>query len=190
MAFFLSLLIEGALSGTLYALVALAFVIVYKASRVINFALGEWLVLAALLVAAAVHALRLDLVAAIAVACAGMCVFAWLLNTLVLRPLVGQPVIALLMVTLGIRMLVRGVAQLTASGVPTGLALPIAADPLVVADLRVPAGKLAAAVVAGLAIALIAWFHQRSRTGVALRAMADDQQVAMAMGVDVERHLL
>lgn len=190
MSFFLSLLIEGALAGALYALVALAFVIVYKASRVINFALGEWVMLAALLVAAAIHALELDLAAAIAIAFAGMLVFALLFNMLVLRHLVGQPVIALLMVTLGVGVLIRGVTQLSFRGIPTDIPLPIAADPLIVNDLRVPTEKLAAAVIAGISISLVAWFHQRSRTGVALRAMADDQQVAMAMGINVQRHLL
>jgi branched-chain amino acid transport system permease protein len=190
MSFFLSLLIEGALAGTLYALVALAFVIVYKASRVINFALGEWVMLAALMLAAAIHTLNLELAAAITIACAGMFVFAFVFNMLVLRHLVGQPVIALLMVTLGLGVLIRGAAQLTFSDVPTGISLPIAADPLIVGGLHVPGEKLVAAVIAGLSISLVAWFHQRSRTGVALRAMADDQQVAMAMGIDVQRHLL
>jgi len=190
MPFFLSLLIEGALAGALYALVALAFVIVYKASRVINFALGEWLMLAALLVATAIHALGLDLVAAITTACAGMFVFALLFNTLVLRHLIGRPVISLLMVTLGAGVFIRGVVQLTFSGVPAGISLPIAAGPLIVNDLRVPTEKLVAAVIAAISITLLAWFHQRSRTGVALRAMADDQQVAMAMGINVHRHLL
>ena len=190
MLFFLSLLIEGALAGALYALIALAFVIVYKASRVINFALGEWLMFAALLVATAIHALGLDLATAIAMACAGMFVFALLFNSLVLRHLVGQPVISLLMVTLGTGVFIRGVAQLTFSGIPTGISLPIAAGPLIVNDLRVPTEKLVAAVIAAISITLVAWFHQRSRTGVALRAMADDQQVAMAMGINVHRHLL
>jgi branched-chain amino acid transport system permease protein len=190
MLFFLSLLIEGALAGALYALIALAFVIVYKASRVINFALGEWLMFAALLVATAIHALGLDLATAIAMACAGMFVFALLFNSLVLRHLVGQPVISLLMVTLGTGVFIRGVAQLTFSGIPTGISLPIAAGPVIVNDLRVPTEKLVAAVIAAISITLVAWFHQRSRTGVALRAMADDQQVAMAMGINVHRHLL
>jgi branched-chain amino acid transport system permease protein len=57
-------------------------------------------------------------------------------------------------------------------------------------DLQIPSGKLVAALIAAVSIALVAWFHQRSRTGVALRAMADDQQVAMAVGIDVHRHLL
>src|SRR5262245_63612264 len=96
MSFFLSLLIEGALAGALYALVALAFVIVYKASRVINFALGEWLMLAALLVATAIHALGLVLASAITIACAGMLLFAFLLHALVRRHFVGLLCLSLL----------------------------------------------------------------------------------------------
>src|SRR6476660_2393075 len=190
MLFFISLLIEGALAGALYALIALAFVVVYKASRVINFALGEWLLLAVLLVATGLHLLGLNLAGAIAVACAGMFAVASLFNTLVLRHLVGQPLISLLMVTLGVAALIRGIAQLAFSSVPSRIPLPIPTDSLVLQDLHIPADKLIAAFIAALSIALVAWFHQRSRTGVALRAIADDQQVAMAVGIDVSRHLL
>jgi len=190
MPFFLSLFIEGALAGALYALIALAFVVVYKASRVINFALGEWLMLAALLVATGLHVLGLNLAEAMAIACAGMFVFASLFNTLVLRHLVGQPLIALLMVTLGVGVFIRGLAQLAFGSVPSGISLPIPSDPLVVSDLRIPTDKLAAALIATISITLVAWFHQRSRIGVALRAIADDQQVAMAVGIDVHRHML
>jgi branched-chain amino acid transport system permease protein len=189
MLFFVSLLIEGALAGALYALIALAFVVVYKASRVINFALGEWLTLAVLLVAAGLHLLEVNLAAAMAIACVGMFVFASLFNVLVLRHLVGQPLVSLLMVTLGLGALIRGVAQLAFSSIPIAISLPLSTDPLILNDLRIPADKLVAALIAAMSITLVAWFHQRSRTGVALRAIADDQQVAMALGIDVYRHL-
>jgi branched-chain amino acid transport system permease protein len=119
MLFFISLLVEGALAGALYALIALAFVVVYKASRVINFALGEWLMLATLLVAAGLNVLGLNLAGAIVIACAGMFVLASMFSTLVLRRLVGQPLISLLMVTLGVAALIRGVAQLAFNRVPS-----------------------------------------------------------------------
>ena len=190
MLFFVALLIEGALAGALYALIALAFVVVYKASLVMNFAIGEWLMLAVLLVATGLHLLELNLAAAMAIACAGMFVFAALFNMLVLRHLVGQPPISLLTVTLGLGALIRGVAQLAFSSIPISIPLPFSTDPLVVNDLRIPADKLVAALIAAMSIAFVAWFHQRSRTGLALRAIADDQQVAMALGIDVYRHLL
>jgi branched-chain amino acid transport system permease protein len=171
-------------------LIALAFVVIYQASRVINFALGEWQMLATLLVATGLHVLGLDLAVAMAIACAGMFVFAFLFDSLVLRHLVGQPLISLLMVTLGVGALIRGLAQLLSGSVPGGILLPIPSEPLVVNDLRIPADKLVAALVAASSIALVAWFHQRSRTGVALRAIADDQQAAMAVGINVSRHIL
>ena len=190
MLFLVSLIIEGALAGAMYALIALAFVVVYKASRVINFALGEWLMLAVLLVATGLHLLKLNLAEAMAIACVGMFALASLFNMLVLRHLVGQPLISLLMVTLGLGALIRGVAQLAFSSIPIRIPLPFPTDPLVLNDLRIPADKLIVAIIAAVSIALVAWFHQRSRTGVALRAIADDQQVAMALGIDVYRHLL
>jgi branched-chain amino acid transport system permease protein len=190
MLFFVGLLIEGTLAGALYALIALAFVVVYKSSRVINFALGEWLMLAVLLVATGMHLLELNLAAAMAIACAGMFIFAALFNMLVLRHLVGQPLISLLMVTLGLGALIRGVAQLAFSRISIRISLPFPTDPLLLNGLRIPTDKLVAALIAAMSIALVAWFHQRSRTGVALRAIADDQQVAMALGIDVYRHLL
>ena len=188
MHFLFSLIVEGALAGALYALIALAFVVVYKASRVINFAVGEWLMLAALLVASAFHALGIAGAMAIATGCMFAC--AWIFNTLVLRHLVGRPLISVLMVTLGVGALIRGLEPLTFSGVPSGIPLPIPSDPLVLKDLRIPTDKLVVAIIAALSIALVAWFHQRSRTGVALRAIADDPQAAMAAGIDVNRHIL
>ena len=190
MFFFLSLSIEGALAGALYALVALAFVVVYKASKVINFALGEWLMLAALFIAAGLQVLGRNLAEAMALGCAGMVVFAWLFNTLILRHLVGQPLISLLMVMLGVGTLLRGIAQLAFAGVGSRIELPVHTNPLVLNDLVIPSDKLMAALIAALMVVLVAWFHHRSRIGLALRAMADDQQVAMAMGINVHRHVL
>lgn len=173
MLFFGALIIEGILAGAVYALVALAFVVVYNASRVINFAIGSWLTLGTLLVATGSHALRLDLVTAMLFACVGMFVFAWLFNTLVLQHLIGRPQISLLMVTLGVGGLVTGGADLAFRGIPRALPLPVSSAPIVLNDVHIPTDKLLAGLIAALSIALVAWFHQRSRTGVALRAIAD-----------------
>lgn len=189
MHFFLSLLVEGALAGAVYALIALAFVVVYKASRVINFALGEWLMLGSLLVGMSVHALGVGILSAVSLACVAMFAVAIAFNRLILRRLIGQPLISILMVTLGVGVLFRGFAHVAFSGIPSGISLPIP-DPLVIADLRIPAEKLIAALIATGFVILVAWFHHRSRTGVALRAIADDQQAAMAAGIDVHRHLV
>src|SRR5437879_13052954 len=129
MLFFLSLSIEGALAGALYALIALAFVVVYKASRVINFALGEWQMLATPLVATGLHVLGRDLAAAMAIACAGMFVCAFPFNALILRHVVGQPLISLLIVTLGVGALIRGVAAVFSGSVSGAVRFQFSSGP-------------------------------------------------------------
>lgn len=189
MLFFVSLLVDGALAGAVYALVALAFVVVYKASRVMNFALGEWVMLGARLVAAGLAVPGLGLAGALGAAAGGMMALGVAFSRLVLRPLAGHPPIALLMVTLGVGALMRGAAPLGFAGLPTAIALPLPPEPFVVHGVRAPVEKVAGALVALACVALAAWFFHRTRTGVALRAMSDDPQAAMAVGIDLDRHV-
>src|SRR5258705_13479574 len=100
LAFFVFLVADGALAGSIYALVALAFVVVYKASRMINFALGEWVMLAARLVATGLSAMGLGLAGALGAAVGGMMALGLVFDRLILRRLVGQPLISLIMITL------------------------------------------------------------------------------------------
>ena len=188
MLFFAALVVDGALAGAVYALIALAFVVVYKASRMINFALGEWVMVGAGLTATGVNVAGLSLVPALVLASGGMIALALAFNRIVLRPLVGRPLIALIMVTLGFGALLRGTSSLALAGVPRRLALPIPTEPIAVAGLLLPAEKIVSAAVALSAIALLTWAFHHSRAGVALRAIADDQQVAMAMGIELGRY--
>jgi len=186
--FLVALVVEGALAGVVYAVVALAFVVVYKASRMINFAIGEWALLASRLVATGLYVLDLPLALALGAAGAGMTAFALAWSRAVIHRLVGRPLIALIMVTLGLGALIRGGAALAFRGVPARIPLPISPEPLALGDVAVRVDKLVAALVAAVAIALVTWFFNRTRTGLALRALADDQQAAMGVGIDVDRH--
>ena len=187
--FFAALVVDGALAGAVYALVGLAFVVVYKASRAINFALGEWAMFASRVAALGPHALGLPLVGALGLAGAVMVGLALAFNRVILRPLVGHGAISLLMVTIGFGAVLRGVAALAFAGVPRALPLPFAQEPIDVAGIAVATDRLVAAIVAIACIAAVSWLFHRTRTGVALRALADDQQVAMTVGIDVDRHL-
>jgi branched-chain amino acid transport system permease protein len=164
--------------------------VVYKASRVVNFALGEWLMLGALLVAVGASRLALGLPAALLAACVGMIGFAALFNRLVLRRLVGRPVVSLIMVTLGLGALMRGGAALLFRGIPAGVPLPLPQRVLEAGGLFVSIDKLVAGVVAAAAVAAVAAAFHWTRTGVALRAIADDDRAALAAGIDVQRHLV
>jgi branched-chain amino acid transport system permease protein len=189
MTFLVALAVDGALAGAIYALIAVGFVVVYKASRVLNFALGEWLMLGALLAAAGVYRLALGRPAALLAAAVGMVGFAALFNRLVLRRMVGRPVVSLIMVTLGLGALMRGGAALVFRGIPGGVPLPLPQRVLEVGGLFVSVDKLVAGVVAALAVAAVTAAFRWTRTGVALRAIADDDRAALAAGIDVQRHL-
>src|SRR5260370_28262913 len=181
--FFLSLLIDGALAGALYALIALAFVLVYKSSRMVNFALGEWIMTGATLTAVGQSVIGLGLAGAIGVAAAGMAMFGVAFNAIVVRRLVSRPAISLIMVTIGLGAMMRGTSTLVFADIPGGLQLPLLVEPLIVKGVPIPREKLIAAVVAAIVVALMTWFYQRSRAGVGLRAIADDPQAAAAAGV-------
>lgn len=189
MLFFVSLLVDGILAGAVYALIALAFVVVYKASGMINFALGEWVMYGSRLAAVGLHATGLGPAGALALAGAGMVALALAFNRVVLRRLVGRPLISVIMVTLGLGAVMRGLAPLLFGGIPAAFPLPISEEPLVMHGIRIAPARVVALVVAGAAIAAVGAFFRWSRTGVALRALADDQQVALSMGIDVHRHL-
>lgn len=189
MLFFWSLVVDGVLAGAVYALIALGFVVVYKASGGINFALGEWALLGSRMTATGVHAMGLGLTGAVVSASVGMVAVALAFNRLVLRPMVGRPLISVIMVTLGFGVFVRGVAPLAFGAIPAAVPFPASSTPLDILGVPVAAERLASAVIAMLCIAVVGGFFRFTRTGLALRAIADDRQIAMAMGIDVHRHV-
>ena len=138
--FLVFLVVDGVLVGAIYALVALAFVVVYKASRMINFAVGECVVLASRLVAFGQHGLGLGVGGGLAVGCAGMVALMVGFNEVVLRRLAGRPVIALIMITIGLATLLRGAAALLLGHVPAGIigALP---EPVVLGGVSIAVEK-------------------------------------------------
>jgi branched-chain amino acid transport system permease protein len=188
--FFFSLLVDGSLAGAIYALIALAFVLVYKASRMINFAIGDWVMWGALLVGVGVHEIGVGPIEAFVFACAGMIALAFAFSWLVLRRITAPPVIASIMITLALGAIMRGIGSIIFAGVPSGISLPIPVDPIVIDGVPIATDKLVAAIVATLCITLVGAFHQFSRTGLALRALADDRQTAMSVGIDINHHLL
>ena len=188
MWFFVELLVNGILAGAIYALIGLAFVVVYKASRMINFALGELVMFASKLVTAGLYVAGLGIAGAIGFGCAGMVALAVGFNRLVLRQLVGYPVIALIMITIGLGVILNAAAVFLFTGVPGAIPLPIPQEPIAIGGVLLTADELIAVALAILCIAVVSWFFQCSRTGVALRAIADDPQAAMLVGIDISRH--
>jgi len=187
MTFFAALVVDGALAGAVYALIALSFVVVYRASGMINFAVGDCVMLGARLVAFGVYGLGLGVAGGLVAGCAGMIAAMLAFNQAVLRRMTTRPVISLIMVTLGLATLIRGAASLALAGVPAGLVVR-SPEPIVLAGVSIAVEKVLAATAAAVCIALVSWTLQRSRAGVAMRAIADDQQSAMGVGIDLHRY--
>jgi branched-chain amino acid transport system permease protein len=182
------LLSNGILIGLMYSLIAMGFVLVYKATDAINFAQGEFVMIAGFVVAVALGVYGAPLWLAVAVGLAGMVGFGFGLERVMLRPLIGRPVVAVIMATIGLAAVLRGVGPLTWGAETRSLPLPISDEPFVWGPLFIPPIQLLGAVVSLLFLAAFGWFFLRSRKGIAMRAVADSQQVAMAMGINVERY--
>jgi branched-chain amino acid transport system permease protein len=191
LGFWLEVLLGGLMAGVLYSLVALGFVLIFKASGVFNFAQGAMVLFAALAVARLAE--RMPLWAAILIAIAIMVALAYLIERLVLRPLVNQEAVALLMATLGLSYFLDGFGQTVWGSDIYRIELGIAREPVMVLDGLIQGGILinrddvATAVVAVLLVGALALFFQKTATGRALRAVADDHQAAQSVGIPLNR---
>ncbi|MCI0548971.1 MAG: branched-chain amino acid ABC transporter permease [Candidatus Rokubacteria bacterium] len=186
--FFLLLLSNGVLIGLMYALIALGFVLVYKATDAVNFAQGEFVMIAGILVAAALDLWKAPLWVAVGLGLAAMIAFGFVLERTTLRKLIGRPVIAVVMATIGLASILRGVGPTAFGAGSRPLPLPIPDEPLLLGPLFIPPIQLVGGLVSLLFLGGFGWFFLKSRKGIAMRAVADNQQVAMAMGINVERY--
>lgn len=202
MAFFLETLIGGLMTGMLYALVALGFVLIFKASGVFNFAQGAMVLFAALTMARFAEWIPQwlgtprswwTLGLAMATALAAMVLIAWLIERLALRRLVNQEPITLLMATLGIAYFLDGLGPLIFGSGVYGIDVGMPKDPIFVLDRFFDGGvmiskeDLFAALIATTLVISLSIFFQKTRTGRALRAVADDHQAAQSVGIPLSR---
>jgi branched-chain amino acid transport system permease protein len=189
--FFFEVLLGGLMTGVLYSLVALGFVLIYKASGVFNFAQGAMVLFAALTTARLAEHMPLPL--AIALALALMVGFAWLVERLVLRPLVNQSAVSLLMATLGISFFLEGFGQAVWGNDIYRIDLGLPKDPMIVGThlfeggILVSQEDLVAAGVVGALVLVLGLFFQKTATGRALRAVADDHLAAQSVGIPLNR---
>lgn len=185
MQFFFEVLIGGLLAGVMYSLVALGFVLIFKASGVFNFAQGA-MVLFAALTFVSLEERGLSRWAALVATLAVMLLLALVIERVVLRPLVNQPAISLLMATIGLTFCIEGLAQGVWGSSVQGLELGIPDTPFEVKGVLISQFDLFAAGVAGLLVAVLALFFQYTRVGRALRAVADDHQAALSVGIPLQ----
>lgn len=202
MGFFIEVILGGLMAGVLYSLVALGFVLIFKASGVFNFAQGAMVLFAALAMARLAEwlpqllgfeSLLLANLLAFILAAIIMVGVAQGIERLVLRPLVNQEGVTLLMATLGVTYFLDGFGQTIWGSDVYNIDLGLSKDPLLVLDSLFEGGLLlnrddiAAALIAVLLVSVLALFFQKTATGRALRAVADDHQAAQSIGIPLHR---
>ncbi|GKT16744.1 branched-chain amino acid ABC transporter permease [Acidovorax sp. SUPP2522] len=181
-AFLAEVLIGGLLSGVMYSLVAIGFVLIYKTSGVLNFAQGAQLLFAALTFVSLVER-GLPFALALAITFALMVALGLAIERVVLRPLVNQPPITLFMATLGLSYVIEGVAQLVWGTQVHSLELGVSDAPIEIAGVLVSTFDLFAAGVAAVMVAVLSAFFRYTRVGLAFHAVADDTFAALAVGL-------
>ena len=184
---------EGLVAGVLYALIALGFVLIFKASGVFNFAQGIMVVFAALTLVG-LHEQGVPAFVALAITIVVMFGLAFLVERLVLRPLVNQPDIILFMATFGLTYFLIGLGELVFGGDPKVMITDALFLPKGAIDIKMLGGfvslqkiDVAAAVIASLMVLGLGLFFQKTRIGRALRAVADSHRAALSVGISLEQ---
>ena len=187
MWFFLQLVIQGLAVGSVYALVALGFVLIYKASSVINFAQGELLMVGAYVCLALLTTFQVPFWAAFFLTMAFSVTLALLIERLVLRPMIGEPAISIIMITIGLSLVLK-------SSVAAIWGVEIKAFPSIFPETPLRVGEIIVSQVyvytflaSMVFLVLFALFFKYSRMGIAMRATANSNQVALSMGISVKK---
>ncbi len=187
MDLFLQLTISGLTTGAIYALVALGFVLIYKSSDVINFAQGELLLVGAYVTYFFIAQMGLAWPIGVFLALAVAVVIGVVIERTVLRPMIGEPIISVIMVTIGLASVMRAIVLAIWGPVPRSFPSFIPSGEIEILGAIVSIDRLFAIGIALLMLAIFTIFFRRSSEGIAMRAVADDQQAALSMGISVQR---
>jgi branched-chain amino acid transport system permease protein len=181
-SFLVEVMIGGLAAGLMYSLVALGFVLIYKASGVFNFAQGVMVLFAALTLVGLMER-GVPMVIALGLTMAVMIALAFAIERVVLRPLVNQEQIILFMATIGLNFFLEGFGELVWGSNVKRLDVGIPDTSFMIAGVQINRLELTAAVTAAVLVAIMAVFFQRTRIGRALRAVADDHEAALSIGI-------
>ncbi|MDE2982368.1 MAG: branched-chain amino acid ABC transporter permease [Gemmatimonadota bacterium] len=187
MDIFLQLTVSGLSTGMIYALAAAGFVVIYKASDVINFAQGDLLLLGTYLVFFAVAQTGLPWSLGVLVTVLLAVAVALAIERLVLRPLIGEPIISMIMVTIGLSSILRAAVNAIWGPAPRSFESFLPAGDVALGPVVLSSGRLLSIPIALVVLAALWLFFRHTRDGIAMRAIADDQQAALSMGISIPR---
>ena len=185
--FFLQLLVTGLVVGSIYALVALGFVLIYKATSVLNFAQGELLMLGAYVCLALVVDYRIPFIAAFFITLVFSLFLGLLLERILLRPMIGEPIISIIMLTIGLSSVLKAIVQAIWGTQTKVFPEVFPQEPLNFGGIVISEVYLCRMALAVILFIIFSLFFKYSRAGIAMRATADDQQAAQSMGISVKK---
>ena len=185
LTFLTEVLIGGIAAGRMYSLVALGFVLIFKASGVFNFAQGVMVLFSALTLVGLLER-GIPVVAALAATIGVMVLLAFAIERVVLRPLVNQEHIILFMATIGLNFFLEGFGEMAWGANVKKLDIGIPDKSFMVKGVQINQLELTAAITAAILVAILAVFFQRTRIGRALRAVADDHEAALSIGIPLK----
>tara|TARA_B100001540_G_scaffold307930_1_gene321872 strand:- start:1285 stop:2220 length:936 start_codon:yes stop_codon:yes gene_type:complete len=183
--FFLEVVVSGVLTGVLYSLVALGFVLIFKASGVFNFAQGAMVLFAALTLVGLMEK-GFPIFLAIIITAGVMLILAMAIEKMMLRHLVNQEGIILFMATIGLNFLLEGLGQIIWGSDVKRLDIGLPDNSIEIAGMLLNVFDISAAIIAAILVAILAIFFQKTSIGRALRAVADDHQAALAVGIPLK----
>ena len=184
---FLNYLANGVLLGQLYALLSLGFVVIYRASKVFNFAQGELMLLGAYSLWTLVLGLELPLYVALPLAFVMAALYGWVIERLFFERLIGESVFSMVMVTIGLVILIRGVVLVVWGAGDRSFPAILPTAPIIVGDLILPTSLVIGAVITVIFTLGLSYFFNRTRVGLTLTAVAEEPTIALSLGISVHK---
>jgi branched-chain amino acid transport system permease protein len=181
--------IEGLLKGMLYAVIALAFIVIYRAGRILNFAQGQIVILMAYIIWTLIAMAHMPLWPALLISFLLSLAVGLIIEKGVFRPLIGQPIWALVMVTIGLMILLQGVIQVSWGGSEKPFPAVFPEKPVIIWELVFTSSIFWGGLISFFLIFSLSWVLGRTRWGLKLTAVAEDHQVAQSLGISVKRSI-
>jgi branched-chain amino acid transport system permease protein len=187
MSYFLNLLMSGLVIGSLYGLIAMGFAIVYRATGMVNFAVGEVMMLIAYISFNLSQIPQLGFVGLLCTTIPIAMVLGLFIERIFIRPMLGEPMFSRVMVTIGLAVVIRSVVILFWGVEPKAYARPLGDDIIRFGELALYPGQIFSLVVLGVLCILMALFFRHSRIGIAMRATSNNETTALLMGINVKQ---
>ncbi len=187
MDFFIQLSVAGLVIGSVYAMIALGFVLIYKSSSVINFAQGELLLIGAFLCLWLTVDMGIPFLMSFAITLVLALGLGFAIERLFLRPMIGEPILSVIMLTIGLSIMLRGISIIIWGTDTRTFPEVFSSEPVKIGSINIPEVYLWSLLLSMIFLVAFSLFFKKTRLGIAMRATADDQTAALSMGISVKR---